>query len=790
MLAFLLVFLNVSAKAQVTHRVSNAEENSLKTFIENTAGWAPGDIIVLESAGEYIVRGGIEIKQNVTIMGDEALAQNPRVTLYGGAFMPRANNLDITLKGFDVNGLTMNAENKPQRAAVLQFSGRNAGGEFSGGNFTIEDMYATGLSTGVELFYDSGLRYESLKINNVFWNDISGWVVDPRLNATDRIEITNSTFSNFGGFFKNPYNVDAGKGRTEQYPMVIVIDHNTFYNGLSAVGGADALIQINDPKENQITFTFTNNIVSTLTNSETTRPFRINAAAGTFTFSNNLFHNFNSARDAGAHNIEAVATAQENVTLTNPVTGEPGFLNPAAGNFSLASNSPLLTAGTENSALGDPSWSDEDAVYTIHRISNTEENSLKTFIENTAGWSPGDIIVLESAGEYIVRGGIEIKQNVTIMGDEALAQNPRVTLYGGAFMPRANNLDITLKGFDVNGLTMNAENKPQRAAVLQFSGRNAGGEFSGGNFTIEDMYATGLSTGVELFYDSGLRYESLKINNVFWNDISGWVVDPRLNATDRIEITNSTFSNFGGFFKNPYNVDAGKGRTEQYPMVIVIDHNTFYNGLSAVGGADALIQINDPKENQITFTFTNNIVSTLTNSETTRPFRINAAAGTFTFSNNLFHNFNSARDAGAHNIEAVATAQANVTLTNPVEGEPGFLTPGEGDFTLPEGTALLTAGTNGGLIGAPRWAPENTTSADPELAAAKIEVYPNPVRDVLHINSPSVVEVTIYNIAGSVVMTGKIDRVGSINIANLKSGLYIARINSGSKVQSVKLIKE
>ncbi len=777
-MAVLLVLLQVNAEAQEVHRISSMEENSLKTFIEDPTKWAPGDIIMLE--GNYMETGHISITQDITIIGDSEAATRPMITFHGGGFRPAAADLSITLKGFDINGKTRDAEDKEVRAMIIEYGRLNA---FGAKLIHIEDMHAYGLKNGIELFYNQGQVYDKIVVENVIWNDITDWVFNPRINALKDLSITNSTFYNAGGFMFNPY--FSKEGREEVIQQKIVVDHNTFYR----IGSENkALFQINDPKDASVSLTFSNNIVSTLKDHKNARPFLLSAESGTFNFTNNVLHDFVATGAGGlAYNLDPISELST-VTVTDLNTNDPGFANRAVGNFGLFTGSPLLKADTEAGALGDPTWATEAAIYSIHRISNAEENSLKTFIEDISKWSPDDIIELESAGEYIVRGGIEIKQDITIRGAAGLAQRPLIVMHGGALVPKANDLDIVLENFDMNGLTTNDTGSEQRAAIVQFGADN---KFENSTILIEDMNATGFLTGVELYYNSGLHYKFLTINRVNWSDISGWVIDPRINATDRIEVTNSTFWNIGGFLKNPYNVDPNKERTAVYPMVILIDHNTFYNVASTgVSGADVFLQLNDPKEGKIDFTFSNNIVSTLGEQTTSRPFRINPTAGTFRFNNNLFHSFNSTREGGIYNLDAVAAAQSNVSVTNPVPGNPTFANPQEGNFTLPTDLGYLTAGTNGTIMGDPRWDPGLVTSSEPELAAAKVEVYPNPVRDVLHINSPSLVEVTIYNISGSAVMTGKIDRVGSINISGLKSGLYIARINSGIKVQTVKLIKE
>ncbi len=341
---------------------------------------------------------------------------------------------------------------------------------------------------------------------------------------------------------------------------------------------------------------------------------------------------------------------------------------------------------------------------TEHRITNETANSLETFIEDTEGWSAGDVIVLASTGTYDVAGAISIHQDITIKADPDLASRPLLKFHDNGFVPSAEGLSMRFEGFDVDGLTTrvgeNNEEVEHRASLLQYTDDNA---FGAELIHFDDVHASGLNTGVELYYNQGKTYNSIIINNVIWHDISDWIFDPRMNALIDARITNSTFYNTGGFLKNPYFMN--KDRLEKIDQHIVVDHNTFYNVLGP-GFSDALLQVNDPSDGSVELAFTNNIVSTLRDPENARPFRINEAAGYFEIANNVFHSFNSAKDAGKWNLNEVAAAQANVVTENIINDDPAFGDPENGDFTIPENSQLVSAGTDGSALGAPRWAPE------------------------------------------------------------------------------------
>lgn len=71
------------------------------------------------------------------------------------------------------------------------------------------------------------------------------------------------------------------------------------------------------------------------------------------------------------------------------------------------------------------------------------------------------------------------------------------------------------------------------------------------------------------------------------------------------------------------------------------------------------------------------------------------------------------------------------------------------------------------------------------IEAGKIELYPNPVRDMAHLSIPGTLDngqIDIYNLLGSRVYTGAVRGDKDIDLTNLDGGLYIARISDGGKV--------
>ncbi len=85
-------------------------------------------------------------------------------------------------------------------------------------------------------------------------------------------------------------------------------------------------------------------------------------------------------------------------------------------------------------------------------------------------------------------------------------------------------------------------------------------------------------------------------------------------------------------------------------------------------------------------------------------------------------------------------------------------------------------------------------SVEDKILANNFAVYPNPVRDRLNISFPEQVTsatMTLYNILGSKVLEQQISATNnSLEVSDLKSGVYLASISSEGKTNSFKIIKE
>lgn len=78
-----------------------------------------------------------------------------------------------------------------------------------------------------------------------------------------------------------------------------------------------------------------------------------------------------------------------------------------------------------------------------------------------------------------------------------------------------------------------------------------------------------------------------------------------------------------------------------------------------------------------------------------------------------------------------------------------------------------------------------------DLSASEFTVYPNPVKDVLNIQTVSVVDaITVYDILGKVVLQAQPDSISpSIDMSTLSSGAYMVQVTIGNASKTVKVIK-
>ena len=82
-----------------------------------------------------------------------------------------------------------------------------------------------------------------------------------------------------------------------------------------------------------------------------------------------------------------------------------------------------------------------------------------------------------------------------------------------------------------------------------------------------------------------------------------------------------------------------------------------------------------------------------------------------------------------------------------------------------------------------------TNSEDDELQQNGkmnlFHVYPNPAKDILHVETNGNATVSLINQSGKILVTTNIDGKGVINISGIAAGLYYLKNNSIGKIEKV-----
>ena len=105
-------------------------------------------------------------------------------------------------------------------------------------------------------------------------------------------------------------------------------------------------------------------------------------------------------------------------------------------------------------------------------------------------------------------------------------------------------------------------------------------------------------------------------------------------------------------------------------------------------------------------------------------------------------------------------------------------------IVIDERWGYVTLGANTGVDCA-------TLNIEDEVFEKQVSVYPNPIKDILHITTAlsENVNIKIYTILGEILLEEKITNTTTINTQSFKNGIYLVEIISGNKKITKKLIK-
>lgn len=297
---FAALFVALAMNAAVVQ--VSAGSGTLTAAITNAAA---GDVLELAD-GTYTENGDYSINKNITIKAADGA--NPVIShLY---YFKVDGGAAVTFQGieFDGSGASdhcIRAHNNSTGAEVL----------------TLENCVFHNYPSYVLYTQRSARKWHGLIIKNCKFYANTKYaiaVLNDSGHSCDSLVVENSTFENTTGSYSAIYVQD---GNTTN----VAVDHCTFYN----FGGA---------------FVKTG---ASVTNSTVTNCIFAQPTAGTKT----------PIECAGTiSNCLIFNTADLPSTATACLNADPLFTNAAAGDFTLGTGSPALTAATDGGAIGDPRW--------------------------------------------------------------------------------------------------------------------------------------------------------------------------------------------------------------------------------------------------------------------------------------------------------------------------------------------------------------------------------------------------------------------------------------------------
>lgn len=80
----------------------------------------------------------------------------------------------------------------------------------------------------------------------------------------------------------------------------------------------------------------------------------------------------------------------------------------------------------------------------------------------------------------------------------------------------------------------------------------------------------------------------------------------------------------------------------------------------------------------------------------------------------------------------------------------------------------------------------------PQVSQSIVSFYPNPVNDILHLNSSETIDaVSVFNIAGQQVLNVTLgSNKPQVNLSGLANGMYLVKVSSQGNVETLKVVKQ
>jgi len=367
--------------------------------------------------------------------------------------------------------------------------------------------------------------------------------------------------------------------------------------------------------------------------------------------------------------------------------------------------------------------------------------------------STGDVLILMD-GTYVIDANITMTKAITIK-----AQNPKMAIIKGAgfAFTTSSTGNLTVRDVILDGTKTAAGT--YASYVVDFAG--AAYPLAVNNVLFENCTVNNYGNCFLRANRGECTCESFKVNNCIVKSNGSVAAYPFFQVaktkfgTGSLELTNSTIADFSNEYIQSYGTTAGADNSATY----LFKNNTFYNTVTVVARKPFTF-------NSGTVYVQNNIFVKSTADTRTVDVVINLAVTTAEFKNNVVNNFDAGVLLNSALVVAGTTGGWSVSSGNQ-DVDPGFKDVTTYDFTLPTGSALITAG-----IGDPRWYGAISSVNSPKSTTAITfngkEISLNETQDI-----------NIYSVTGIVLKSAT--KVNVLSTADLAKGIYL--VKAGTAVQ-------
>lgn len=365
-----------------------------------------------------------------------------------------------------------------------------------------------------------------------------------------------------------------------------------------------------------------------------------------------------------------------------------------------------------------------------------------SLITTYAGAASGDVIILGD-GIYDVSLTLSLTKAITFKAQNSL----QATVKGCQFIFNTNSIgNVKFEGIVFDGT------KTDASLGAYFNDFNGATIFN--NILVENCVIKNYGNCVLRANRAQSTCESYKINNSILKNFSSVSIYPLFQFTTTkitaLELTNSTVSDIVCEFFQMYGTVGGNDAG-----TVLFKNNTFYNVVTSTART--------PFGGKSGKFYLQNCILSTSPVHGTKELNFDATVTVKEATNNVMYSF-----AGG----ALATATAWSLISGTIDTDPGFKNAAIGDFTLPNGSALIT-----NTIGDPRWFATVSSVVTPKTSNIAISYANNTL------NLSEITNVKLFSLSGQLVKTAEL--TNSVSVSDISKGIYIAKAGSESKGYSI-----